>query len=343
VANKPFLRFTFYAALLAGVCLTAPAQAQPTAPPDSSARAPAAERQFHPKRFWPVMGGAVVADVGVMYGLHQLWYAGSQNTSFRFYSNNPRVGGAGGEHDHGWLDDWYTYAQQDKLGHAFVAWRLARVFGAYGRWTGMNDARAGLFGAGASALFQSQVEIFDGFAAQYGFSRTDVLANVAGAALGGLKVAYPQRLDWFTAKYSYHPSPYRYRNLSGRAAFNYLGNVLKDYDGISYWLVVRPEELLAGRAKARWPDWLALSVGYSANDITHAISGTQREQRLGPGPAGHHKRQLLISPDIDVLGRSTTRDWPQPLKALAGFFSFVRLPMPALQLTPDVRWHWVFY
>lgn len=299
------------------------------APQADSALVQPLPHRFQPKRFWTGMAAVAVADMAVMYGLSQLWYGGQERGPFQFYSDR-MAERYGPEYDDGWLDDWDNYVQQDKLGHAVVAWHLARAFGEFGRWSGLSRRQAGLFGGTMSGLFQSQIEFFDAFSYSYGFSRTDVLANFVGAAAGGLQVAYPE-LTWFTAKYSYHASPYYDEGT------NWVGNALKDYDGISYWFVVRPERLLPEAAAARWPDWLALSVGYSGTGLAHSLSGRTEEGGLG-GPV--HRRQFYIGPDLDVL---TAYDWPQPFRAIAGFLSFARIPAPALQLTPELRWYWVFY
>lgn len=295
------------------------------------------EPEFRHDRFWPVVGGAAVADVGAMYALSSLWY-GSGDAEFQWYSDRLQHLYPGTPDD-GWLDDWHTYVQQDKLGHFFTAYQLARLSGAVGRWTGMSRGRAALFGGVVSNLFQAQIEYFDGYALDYGASRTDLLANVAGGVLGGLQVAYPNRTDWFALKYSYHFSPYHDTELSPVGPISFVGNALKDYQGISYWLVVRPEKLLRGEAKRRWPDWLGVSLGYSGDEITHAISG-MREARLGEGPAGVHRRQIFLSLDVDILAEN---DWPQPWKAIAGALSFVRIPMPAVEFSDGVRWHWLYY
>ena len=302
-----------------------------------SRQQPAAS-DFKPDRFWPVMGAVAAADIAGLYGLSRLWYSQEGLTGFSFYSQRLEMRYPGFSGD-GWLDDWHTYVQQDKLGHTFTAWQLARVFGAYGRWSGLSDGHAGLFGGLAGTFLQMQVEVLDGFARQYGFSRTDALANALGGAMGGLQVAYPQRLDWFAAKYSYHYSPYRYREVSDNPLVSYVGNAIKDYDGASYWLVVRPERLLHGKAKRLWPDWLAVSVGYSADDITHAISGL-REARLGPGPGRVHERVYLVGLDIDILA---SNNWPEPWQTFARALSFIRIPAPALSFGEGIEWHWLYY
>ena len=286
-------------------------------------------RAFKPRRFWAGMGAFALADAASMYGLSRLWYGAQGQTSFAWYTDRLQVRYRNAPDD-GWLDDWHTYAQQDKLGHFVVAWHLARVFGEYGRWAGLSRRQAGLFGGAMSTLFQSQIEVLDGFAADYGASRTDLLANLAGGAVGGLQVAYPQ-WGWFTAKYSYHRSPY-YDETT-----NYVGNALKDYQGISYWLVVRPEQLLAERAARWWPGWLAVSMGYSGTDLAHPISGRTQGGGLG-GPV--HRRQFFLGLDVDWLAAA---DLPQPYRTVARFFSFVRIPAPALEFGARTRWHWLYY
>ena len=286
-------------------------------------------RAFRPRRFWGGMGAFAVADAAAMYGLSRLWYSGQGQTSFAWYTDRLQTL-YDGVPDDGWLDDWHTYAQQDKGGHFVVAWHLARVFGEYGRWSGLSRGQAGLFGGAMSTFFQSQIEVLDGFAVEYGASRTDVLANLAGGAVGGLQVAYPE-WGWFTAKYSYHRSPY-YDETT-----NYVGNALKDYQGISYWLVVRPEQLLDEGAARWWPGWLAVSLGYSGTDLAHPISGRTPGGGLG-GPV--HRRQFFLSLDIDWLA---TADLPQPYRTLARFFSFVRVPAPAFEFGARTRWHWLYY
>lgn len=294
------------------------------------------ERTFRPVRFWGGIGGAVAVDIPVMYALSTVWYGEDERQSFHWYSDVTPPGQPSDIRDNGWLDDWNTYAQQDKLGHVWVTWHLTRAVGAYGRWAGLSDGQAALFGGVVSTLFQTQIEVYDGFSNVYGASRTDILANAVGGVVGGLQVAYPERTGWFAGKYSYHRSPYYNEEA------NIFSNAIKDYDGISFWLSVRPKKLLEGRARELWPGWLGLAVGYSGTNLGHEYSGWAPGGESNGGPDFVHKRQLFIGPDLDVIRWAAERA-EEPWRTVGRLLEFVRLPAPALQLTPEVRLYWVFY
>lgn len=270
---------------------------------------------YRPRRFWWGVGGAAALDVVGMTALYQFWYRGTDRTAWHWYD---RAGGTR------WYDDWFTYVQQDKLGHLYGSWVLTRAAAAYGRWSGLSRPRSAVLGITASTLFQAQIEFFDGFSDAYGASRTDLLANLAGSVLGGAQYAYPEALDWFTLKYSYHPSPYYVPS-------KLLGNGIQDYQGITFWLSLRPERMLPPRAKPLWPDWLAVAVGHSGTGLAHPVSGLN---------GGVHQRQLFIGPDV-VIGELITL--PRPVRFLQPVLSFIRLPLPTFQIAPDARMRWFYF
>jgi uncharacterized protein YfiM (DUF2279 family) len=327
-------------AAVLGPLAPAPVPALPRARPQTDLSLLEAAPSYHPQRFWYGVGTAAALDAGVTAALASIWYDEAERTGFHFYSESENI--AGSAADDGWLDDWHTFVQQDKLGHVWTSWHITRIVGGYGRWAGLSPSESALFGGIVSTVFQTQIEVSDSFSKAYGFSRTDALANLVGSAVGGLQVAYPERMDWLAAKYSYHPSPYygtRTTGVDGGGPLGYLGNAVKDYGGATYWLTVRPEERLDGRARRVWPDWLAFSVGYGGDNLAHAISGLDYDN-VPEGESNVHRREFYIGPDIDLLH---SLDLPQPFQAVLRFFEFVRLPAPALQLAPEVRWHWVFY
>ncbi|HYE59518.1 MAG TPA: DUF2279 domain-containing protein [Rhodothermales bacterium] len=290
----------------------------------------AAVRRFHPTRFYAGLGIAIVADAAVMAGLAGLWYTG-ERVPFHWFSESGDYGS--GIPSYGWLDDWYTDAQMDKGGHFVTTWQLTRLAGGYARWSGLSNRRAALAGALFATAFQTQIELLDGFDPLYGASRTDLLANVAGAAVGYVQVAHPDRTDWFTAKVSYHPTRFYDRDLTPYPPLTYVGNGIKDYEGLTYWLVVRPARM---GAPAWWPRWLGVSVGYGADGLTgFAPVCCESDPNV--------RRELYLSLDFDVL-ESERHRLPRVLRPVASVLSVVRFPLPAYEIGGRGRhWHWLYY
>ncbi len=292
-------------------------------PPDSA-------RAFHEGRFYAGLGIAGGLNAAGIVALSRLWYTGDR-VPFHWFSDSAPLAYARPHPP--WLDDWYTDVQMDKVGHLVATWHLTKIAGAYARWAGLSDRQAGAAGALTAAAFQAQIEFFDGFDPAYGASRMDLAANVAGAVVGGLQVAYPHQTDWFAAKWSYHPSRNYKPHLTPAPPLTYVGNGLKDYEGASFWLVVRPDRL---GAPAWWPRWLAVSAGYGADGLT------------GKAPAccaanPEERREVYLSLDLDVL-RAERHRLPRRLRPVADVLGFVRIPMPAYKFGGRGRsWYWLYY
>ena len=104
-----------------------------------------------------------------MYGLSMTWLYS------QWYSDYPR------SHFH-FFNDNSEWEQMDKYGHAWDAYNISKPLMKCYRWSGFDERKATLYGAGVAFLFQTTVEIFDGFSSEWGFSWGDMLANTGGAA-----------------------------------------------------------------------------------------------------------------------------------------------------------------
>lgn len=71
----------------------------------------------------------------------------------------------------------------DKLGHVYNGYFQSDLIYQGARWTGMNNRQAMYYGVGISMLFQSTIEVFDGFSPKWGFSWPDMAANVIGSGI----------------------------------------------------------------------------------------------------------------------------------------------------------------
>jgi len=264
---------------------------------------------------YTIAGGYAVS----MTGLYFLWYDGYPQSNFHFFNDN---------------NEWL---KMDKIGHATTAYQVGRYGYDAFRWTGMPEKRAIWIGGSLGFAFLMTVEIFDGFSAEWGASTGDLVANTAGTTL-----FIGQQLLWkeqrITLKYSYHATKYRqYRpDLLGANGFQAL---LKDYNGQTYWLSVNPKSFLPD--ESRFPDWLDIALGYSAEGMT----GAAENQTFYQGksiPSFTRRPVYLISPDIN-LRKIKTRH--KGLRFVLTALSFIKVPLPALSYdkTDKMKFHWLYF
>lgn len=206
----------------------------------------------------------------------------------------------------------------DKLGHFYGASVLTFVFSRSLQWANFPERDALWWGAGASALFQTYVEIEDGFST-WGFDRVDFASDMLGAFYP-VAQHYSPFLQNFNFKFSYHPSPLL--NEPGGIGFQGQKHILfDDYEGQTIWLSIRVKDLLPQSPAAIWPGWLCLAVGYGARDI------------ISSNPYS----VLYLSLDYDM-----TRLIPGDtafLKTLGQALNFIHFPAPTIRITP----HAIFY
>ena len=261
-------------------------------------------KNWNNPKFWAGTATLAVADIVSLVGLNALWYSDYDRSSFHFHN------------------DWPNWQQQDKLGHAAAAWQIARLSSSFAEWAGLSKKSAAIYGFTATSIYQTQIELLDGFSAQWGASVGDAAFNFGGAFFGALEGVHPGPLA-ITMKYSYHKSD-NYDNTT-----SIWGNTVKDYDGISHWLVLRPD--LLSPSLEWWPAWLGLSVGHTADGLVTAKSTTENP----------HERIWMVGLDFDFLRAWDIQNpW---LRTAARTLSFIRIPAPALQLGRNVKWVGMYY
>jgi hypothetical protein len=235
---------------------------------------------------------------------------------------------------HGWWADNRTsfHFQEDltyglgvdKIGHFHGASFLAFVIGNAVRWADVPDDEALWIGSGGSLLFQTYVEVEDGFST-WGFDRVDFAADVGGAAWP-LAQHYVPALQSVNLKMSYRPSSLI--NNPGGAGFKGQKHLMMDdYEGQTFWLAVQPRSLLPEGARRFWPEFLGLAVGYGARDIAATDHAPYRV--------------LFLSFDYDM-----TKIVPQSsgfLRTLSRAMNFLHFPAPAVRISPSAVWYGFFF
>ncbi len=241
-----------------------------------------------------------------LVGLNELWYKNYPRSSFHFFNDNTE-----------WL-------QMDKVGHVVTSYYVGRVGIGLLKWSGVSSKKAIWYGGTLGLLYQSTIEILDGYSTEWGFSFADFAANVAGSLL-----VIGQELAWgeqrVVLKYSFMQSEFaNYRpNVLGK---NFKENVLKDYNGQTYWLSINPSSFM--RKEIAFPKWLNIAVGYGADGMIGGKMNTPTFDKSGNQKYFERYRQFYLSFDVD-LTRIKTKS-----KFLNTFFNtvgFLKIPAPALE------------
>ena len=258
---------------------------------------------YRSDRGWLVGAGLGAGYVGTMSALYATWYSDYPMGRFHAFNDN-----------HEWL-------QMDKVGHAGSVYYLSRWTSGIISWTGKSDRSSVLLGTGAAWVFLLTVETFDGFSDQWGFSAGDMVANTAGAGLflGQELLWKEQRISF---KYSYHKDPIA-DVRPGTFGKDFSENVLKDYNGQTYWLSCNLSSFFA---QSKIPSWLNIAAGYGAAQMLTAENNQQLDNGLQD--PGTRYRQFYLSPDIDWTRIKTKHRF---LKTVFKVMNFIKIPAPAIE------------
>lgn len=241
-------------------------------------------------------------------GLSVLWYSDYSQSSFHFMNDN---------------NEWL---QMDKIGHVTTSYYIGKICYELLRIPGVERRKAIWYGGTTGFVYLGIVEIMDGFSAGWGASMGDVAANAAGsAAFIGQQFAWDEQR--ILLKWSYHDTQYPKYN-PGQLGNNFPEKMLKDYNGMTYWLSGNIHTFL--KKDSRFPRWLNVAFGYSADGLIGARSNPS-EINGTPVPPFVRTRQYFLAPDIDLTRFRTKSEF---LKMLLNIFGILKFPLPALEYNP---------
>jgi uncharacterized protein YfiM (DUF2279 family) len=256
------------------------------------------------KRITFVSIGIGTTWAGGMIGLHEIWYKNVEKSSFHSF------------------DDGSNWLQMDKMGHFYTNYHLALNASQLYQWTGLSRNKSIALGSGIGFGFQTTLEIFDGFSTEWGFSWYDMLGNTLGTATYAL-----QEIAWkeqrILPKFSYSPSPFAELRPEVLGS-NFQEQLLKDYNGQTYWLSINPSTFFKN---TKLPKWACFSFGYSANA---KIKGDDDSFVSSDGTSYFAQREWLLSLDIDFSRIPAKRPW---VKMVLKQFNALKIPFPALILS----------
>ncbi|SER33929.1 DUF2279 domain-containing protein [Neolewinella agarilytica] len=286
---------------------------------------------FNRSRF-RIAAGTGTALYGVAsIGLYQTWYSDFDMTGLHSFN------------------DWPQWNQMDKAGHMFTAYMFTRYSFSGLRWAGLKRPAARYTAMGVGNLLQATIEVMDGYSAEWGFSWSDLGANLTGTVVFAAQDAlwHEQRiLIKVSSDLRQHPDiPIINQNgaMSNlgdisreRFGTNFFEKYLKDYNAQTYWLSANPRSFLP---KSKIPHWLNISLGYGVENVYGAYGNTWARGRERFNYPNQRYRQWYLSPDI-YFSRIPTKK--RGVRLLLGILDSFKLPAPALEFSQGrFRAHWL--
>lgn len=296
---------------------------------------------FHKGRFWTCAATGASIYTGVMIGLNELWYADYPRSSFHLF------------------DDSGEWNDMDKFGHLYTAYFESRWSYTGARWVGIEERKAAWLGASLGMMYQTSIEILDGFSEEWGFSVPDMAFNTLGSA-----VFLSQQLIWkeqrITLKVSSNPNSYPDLNilssdgstsylLSQRAeelyGSNYIASFLKDYNAMTVWASVNVSSFMPNRPDHKFPKWLNVAVGVGAGNLYGGFANTWEEEGITyqlDDDQFPRFQQYYLSLDIDLTRIKTKSHF---LKTLFSLVNVIKIPAPTLEFNTQgqVKFHPVYF
>ena len=251
-------------------------------------------------------GFLILSNIAIYQPFRDTWWT-EERGKFHFYRGWRRTKGYW---DFGWDDTLYGHI--DKLGHFYSSRLLSDQLFYICRWIGFSEKSSKIISPLLSSTLMLEIEIYDGFFQDWGFSLADFTANELGAYSSLINDKFPI-FDNFKLKFSYFPSS----QPKNEQTF------IKDYAGMTYWLSYDIHTILPDKIKNYYPEWLGIALGYS---ITKQTNG---------------KIELFLSPDINwekiPIGNSKTS------KYFKKVLNYVHFPCFTLRILPYTKFHPVYF
>jgi hypothetical protein len=252
--------------------------------------------------------GLTSSAVGSLVALNQVWYAPYATEKFHFFN------------------DAGQWMQMDKLGHAFTGYLITNELNRVHYWAARKCQP--WVGAVYAMSYLSALELMDGFSSGWGFSGSDMLANGVGVGLAFSQDYFFKR-QLILAKFSFSRSSYAAVRPEILGS-TYAEQLLKDYNGQTYWVSLPLETFLNLPNRFKW---ICISLGYGCDA---KLVGSQDTWN-----GFNARRQVYLSLDIDCSSLAPRH--PKLNKVLT-HLNWIKVPFPTLEFSSDkTRFHWISF
>lgn len=244
----------------------------------------------------------VALSSAALIGLNELWYADFERSKFHTINDNAE-----------WL-------QMDKVGHVFSAYQIGKQGANLLNWSGVEKQDQLIYGATLGFGFLTAVEVLDGYSSEWGFSWGDVGANALGT---GLYVS--QELLWkeqrIDVKFSFRQTNFADQRPD-KLGESLLEQVLKDYNGQTYWLSFNLRSFFK---ESKIPKWLNVALGYGGEGMLSDVEVTDNQLLT----TNQRYRQYYLSLDVNL---NKIRTNSALLKSVFRVFNMIKIPFPSLEI-----------
>ncbi len=205
----------------------------------------------------------------------------------------------------GWFEKDSDEGGADKLGHFFTNYTITHIAASLFESWGYNKNDAAMLAA-LSSIFQSAVvmELGDGTGAGYGFSREDIVANIAGSLIGYVWYLFPSIASKVDFRVEYAP------DFSKKLE----ADLTTDYENMKHLVAIKAEgfEIF----KNSYAKYLELHIGYYARNFKH-----------GSLPLDGRDRYLYAAIGINLSALIRGAGMP----TVATFFNYYQTPSTYIQ------------
>ncbi len=259
-----------------------------------------------------VISQASLATLSLI-GLNEIWYADFERSKFHTINDN---------------NEWL---QLDKVGHAFTAYQMGKHGANLLHWSGVSKKDQLIYGATLGFGFLTAVEVLDGYSSEWGFSWGDIASNAFGT---GLYVS--QELLWneqrIDLKFGFHHTKYA-RQSPDKLGTSFLEQILKDYNGQTYWLSFNLHSFFKD---SKIPKWLNLAIGYGGEGMLSGSNVIDNQVLIKNSPM----RQYYLSFDINLTKIKTKSAL---LRSIFDTINMIKMPLPTLQISKNKGVFHLFY
>lgn len=287
---------------------------------------------FNQKRFVTSAAFAGSTYTAFSIGLYQTWYRQYETSSFHRFN------------------DWNEWNNIDKYGHFYTSYFQGVLCYKGAKWTGLSENKSIITGIVLGSLFQSTIEVMDGFSDKWGFSVPDIAFNIGGIGAFALQQKY-----WGEQRIHFKVSSYRrdYTNYNGeetaflqRRADNLFGSsfatrFLKDYNAQTLWASINVHSFLNENSK--FPPWLNIAVGTGSENLFGGYENkwTENETNFQLNEMSYPRyNQFFLGLDVDLTRLPIKNPY---LRSFLEIFNIFKIPGPAIEINTlgQVKFHFI--